>query len=551
MTNQSANSIVINASLTGLSGTYSGLYVYPIRSITYGLSGYSGATGLTYYGITGATAFIGITGTNILTYSTITNEITNPNNLILDGYSELYNLTNTTSNGAIVYSDQTSQISSNALLDYSQFGTNFIQKSGINANSIAMSSTGQYQTITSTTGIYYSLNYGTTFTLSNISSSSFNVSISASGQYQIARSSSNIYFSTNYGKTWINVLTATAGSCNISASGQYSIVGSTISIYLSNNYGQSWKTLLITNKQYNAISASGQFITCCGNGQPVLISNNYGETFTQSLGSNNYTFLSMSASGQYQTITLLSGTNVYISSNYGKDWTLTYVNATATAVNYIAISASGQYQILGGTSCAFYSINYGQSWNNTGFSTGGAINVSISSNAQYIACVTATTEYYLSVTPYAPYLYATMGGTGITSNPLVYNTTTKQITYSTAAKTFIIDHPTDFNSLLVHACIEGPEVGVYYRGTGKITNNIMTTVTLPDYAVKIATDFTVQLSGSEFYTATEVIGNSFNVYGKNGIVYWCVYGKRNSLTIEPNKDNCKVYGSGPYKYIYE
>jgi hypothetical protein len=42
------------------------------------------------------------------------------------------------------------------------------------------------------------------------------------------------------------------------------------------------------------------------------------------------------------------------------------------------------------------------------------------------------------------------------NNSLLYNT----------SKTFIIDHPIKKDKYLVHACVEGPETGVYYRGKG-------------------------------------------------------------------------------------
>jgi len=124
-------------------------------------------------------------------------------------------------------------------------------------------------------------------------------------------------------------------------------------------------------------------------------------------------------------------------------------------------------------------------------------------------------------------------------------------------KTFVIEHPTDNNKYLVHACIEGPEAGVYYRGKGTIYNNIMTTITLPEYASHIATDFTIHISpiydpnndSEQLYNVSEVINSTFNVYGSNGSFYWIVHGKRNSIDVEPNKKDVIVKGNGPYKWI--
>lgn len=63
-------------------------------------------------------------------------------------------------------------------------------------------------------------------------------------------------------------------------------------------------------------------------------------------------------------------------------------------------------------------------------------------------------------------------------------------------KSFVIDHPLDPASRwLTHACVEGPEAGVYYRGTGQLADG-KARVTLPDYfeALARAEDRTVQLT---------------------------------------------------------
>jgi hypothetical protein len=137
-------------------------------------------------------------------------------------------------------------------------------------------------------------------------------------------------------------------------------------------------------------------------------------------------------------------------------------------------------------------------------------------------------------------------------NGLMYNTSTCEITYSDA-KTFVIDHPKDKNKYLVHACLEGPEGGVYYRGKGEIINNSHVTISLPDYA-SVFTDFTIQITS--IYGAdnnntfvTEVEDNKFNVYGTNRKFYWHVHGKRTNIEVEPDKEVSQVSGSGPYLWI--
>ena len=143
------------------------------------------------------------------------------------------------------------------------------------------------------------------------------------------------------------------------------------------------------------------------------------------------------------------------------------------------------------------------------------------------------------------------------SNVLYYDTTSKEITYG--AKSFIIDHPLDENKYLVHACLEGPESGVYYRGQGEITNNISTNIKLPNYVSKLASNITINITPiydplnkenknlevSEYNNSN----NSFDVYGKNSKFYWIVYGERKPLISEQNKDDVIIEGNGPYKWI--
>jgi len=128
---------------------------------------------------------------------------------------------------------------------------------------------------------------------------------------------------------------------------------------------------------------------------------------------------------------------------------------------------------------------------------------------------------------------------------------------NSATKSFIIDHPLYSNKYLVHACLEGPESGVYYRGKDEITNNISITIQLPDYVEKLATDLTVQITpiynelhNNNNLRVSEVINNMFTVFGNNGKFFWIVYGKReNIMNIEPIKDEVDVKGNGPYKWI--
>ena len=143
-------------------------------------------------------------------------------------------------------------------------------------------------------------------------------------------------------------------------------------------------------------------------------------------------------------------------------------------------------------------------------------------------------------------------------NVLLYNNNTKEVVRSTgttsAGKTFIIDHPDDKNKYLVHACLEGPESGVYYRGKSEITNNKYVIVDLPKYVKNLCVEFTIQITqifnGKHIQLAcSEVENNQFIVYGENTKFYYLVQGRRGYINVEPLKSEVNVRGDGPYKYI--
>jgi hypothetical protein len=143
--------------------------------------------------------------------------------------------------------------------------------------------------------------------------------------------------------------------------------------------------------------------------------------------------------------------------------------------------------------------------------------------------------------------------TTTTYSTVTYDSTNNQIYYDTV-KSFIIDHPVEQDKYFVHACLEGPEAGVYYRGVGEILDNQSVTIELPYYVDKFATDFTVQITPIyngkiNILNASELSNNLFTVYGDNCKFYWSVYGKRRDIDVEPLKSEVDVKGNGPYLYI--
>jgi hypothetical protein len=148
---------------------------------------------------------------------------------------------------------------------------------------------------------------------------------------------------------------------------------------------------------------------------------------------------------------------------------------------------------------------------------------------------------------------------------LQYNTDTQQVFYN--AKTFVIEHPLHIDKYLVHACLEGPEAGVYYRGTSTITSDYKSVeLYLADYVDQLATEFTIYVTPLWMdmdrdsdrdmpcfprLITTPVINGKFTVY--SDIIpctfNYIVFGKRHSIVTEPLKTLTHVKGEGPYKWI--
>jgi hypothetical protein len=154
------------------------------------------------------------------------------------------------------------------------------------------------------------------------------------------------------------------------------------------------------------------------------------------------------------------------------------------------------------------------------------------------------------------------GPTGV----LMYDTVSNEVYYNTT-KTFVIDHPLDNDKYLVHACLEGPEAGVYYRGISETKDILLassensdvysSTIKLPNYVSSFSNEFTIQVTpiyNEEYdipYIGTsEIENNSFAVYTDTPCKFnWLVFAKRGNVNVEPLKSESTVRGEGPYRYI--
>ena len=209
---------------------------------------------------------------------------------------------------------------------------------------------------------------------------------------------------------------------------------------------------------------------------------------------------------------------------------------SAQSTGAIAIGYNAGYTAQGN-----YSIAIGQGAGQTGQAAN-----SIILNASGVPLNSATTGLFVNP-------IRNSGATQGSGVALVYNTTSREISYGT--KTFVIDNPQDRDKYLVHACLEGPEAGVYYRGKGLIPETEKyTEIILPKYVKHISTEFTVQITAINdnniFYTSeVDEEHGTFRVFGNPGSFFWHVYGKRQTIEVEPLKAQVNLKGSGPYMWV--
>lgn len=125
-------------------------------------------------------------------------------------------------------------------------------------------------------------------------------------------------------------------------------------------------------------------------------------------------------------------------------------------------------------------------------------------------------------------------------------------------KSFIIDHPTDPDRYLIHACTESPQPGVEYWGDVVLDGNGQAVVELPEYFEALTRPdgryVSVNTCSDEIRNASATYPQNgrFTIHGAPGArVTWLVKAIRadaGHMLIEPRRDQITVHGDGPYRY---
>jgi hypothetical protein len=317
-----------------------------------------------------------------------------------------------------------------------------------------------------------------------------------------------------------------------SEAGQYNSGGDARNVFIGSKAGQS-----STGSQNTFIGGqSGRYTT--GGSSNVFIGAN--SSVNNQTGSNNICIGVNSNTDNVINNVLIGNSTVSSNSNninIGHSSNITSV-ASLSIGSSSAISAPGG--LILGNSSSVSNINGIVIGNNSAVTANNGIAIGNSLNAN---------QSGLFVNP-------VRSSGSLTDRALIYNTSTSEISYS-SSKTFIIDHPIDSGKYLVHACLEGPEAGVYYRGKGEVVEGEECKVLLPQY-VRFAREFSVNVTPigvPRSMSCSEVVKPEspeenvyFIVYG-TGKFYWTLFGKREDIEAEIDKESISVNGSGPYRWI--
>jgi hypothetical protein len=282
---------------------------------------------------------------------------------------------------------------------------------------IAASSDARYQTaIGNLSGIYVSNDYGNTWAIKLASPITWAATnMSGDGQYQIACSTQYLYVSQNFGDTWaLKALaigtTRNWSSVHISMDGriQVACVNDPINgyVYMSSDYGNTWAASLssIGARAWSSITTSsdGKYQTACVKSTTtsghVFVSIDYGTTWRAAISDANrlWNHVDMSADGRYQTA-VVDGGFIYVSSDFGSTWSQVGVSASWKSV---AMSASGKIQIAHKltSSDLYLSVNWGTDWTLISGPAGANnwVDTAMSSDAKVLLALETTNGVYRS-----------------------------------------------------------------------------------------------------------------------------------------------------------
>ena len=221
---------------------------------------------------------------------------------------------------------------------------------------------------TSNNGLWYSSNNGKNWTRSNYTNSGFNVYMAQNGN-AIAGNINNLgmWYSQNYGQNWIqsNLKNRSFYAVFMNNLGNAIAGSNTAGLYYSSNYGQSWIPSDKTSGFFYSVfmDQNGNAIAGGYNNNGIWYSSDYGKTWTLKLSG---TFISVFMDQNGNAIAGCNNNGIYYSQNYGQNWIQS--NQIIGSFYAIFMDQNGN-AIAGRYGGLYYSSDYGHTWNLTNVTT--------------------------------------------------------------------------------------------------------------------------------------------------------------------------------------
>ena len=327
------------------------------------------------------------------------------------------------------------------------------------------------------------------------------VSMSASGQYQtVVDNIGYIFYSQNYGASFVKNIAAGSRRWTCVAvsryTGQYQIAGVNggylANLYRSVNYGLTWSVIGGFTGFWNSVAISG-------NGQYQLsgswidgymyVSSNYGANWTTitSMGKYWWQAFAISGNGQYQYAygyPTDGNLSTFISSNYGSTWSLLSTGpniGVGGSPPFISTNETGQYYTIGKDDKLYISSNYGASFTIVTFPSSGISGVKMTSSGQQQVVSrstnTSTISYYMSVdygVTWTPNTTLTGGYSSIAISDSTGGTTTTTTTITPSYYYYYVDRYSCFPcnvtgyNLIARSSVSLPFGLFYNNGSGDV-----------------------------------------------------------------------------------
>jgi hypothetical protein len=352
------------------------------------------------------------------------------------------------------------------------------------------------------------------------------VSMSASGQYQtVVDNFGYISYSSNYGASFVKNTAAGNRRWRCVAisryTGQYQIAGvnggNLANLYRSVNYGATWSVIGGFTGFWNsvAISGNGQYQLSGSSIDGYLyVSSNYGANWTAktSLGTNWYDCFAVSGNGQYQyayssgDVDYPANPHTFISSDYGSNWSILSTGPSFSVDGSppnIATNETGQYVSMAKNGTLYISSNYGASFSTIQLVPSADSITSIkmtSSGQQQVASISSsvrTVSYYLSLNYGATWTPNTTL-TGAYSNIDISDGTGGTTTTSTTTTTTI-----------------GPDIYDYYLANQYDCNNPSGCNFIELVDVPVAFPAGTSYISTHYYNDISLDGKLYKITGSN------------------------------------